>query len=152
MKASNIDNFVNLVCNNIKYSPIKKDLKEELYEHIIEEKNKYIENGINDEEAEIKAINNMGEPEEISKEFNKIYKKNLDWKILLIFIVLMLINILLIITIANDNEKDSQYLIRNVLYIVVGGILSFIVYKIDYKKIAKFSLRDRNSWNIMYNN
>ena len=89
MKSTNINIFINSVCDNIKYSYIKDDLRKELYEHIIEEKNSYIEDGIESEEAEQKAIKNMGKPEDISRDFNKIYKRKIDWKTLIIFLFLL---------------------------------------------------------------
>ncbi len=151
MKSTNINIFINSVCDNIKYSYIKDDLRKELYEHIIEEKNSYIEDGIESEEAEQKAIKNMGKPEDISRDFNKIYKRKIDWKTLIIFLFLILVNILLILTVANSKQDSKEYLIRNGIYVILGGILSFIVYFIDYKKIEKFSLRNRNSRNFMHN-
>lgn len=151
MKSNNINIFINSVCDNIKYSYIKDELRKELYEHIIEEKNSYIEDGIESEEAEQKAIKNMGKPEDISRDFNKIYKRKIDWKTLIIFLFLILVNILLILTVANSKQDSKEYLIRNGIYVILGGILSFIVYFIDYKKIEKFSLRNRNSRNFMHN-
>lgn len=151
MKSNNINIFINSVCDNIKYSYIKDDLRKELYEHIIEEKNSYIEDGIESEEAEQKAIKNMGKPEDISRDFNKIYKRKIDWKTLIIFLFLILVNILLILTVANSKQDSKEYLIRNGIYVILGGILSFIVYFINYKKIEKISLRNRNSRNFMHN-
>ena len=57
--------FLNNVCEQIKYKPIRNEIAEELQGHIKDIKESYIEEGVNEEEAEKKAIKQMGEPERI---------------------------------------------------------------------------------------
>ena len=152
METNSINIFLDSVCNDIKCSQAKEDIRQELHEHILEEKNHNIENGLENEQAELMAIKKMGKPEKLSKEFNKIYKKKLDWKLLIIGLILTLINSLLISTVAKNIEDNTTYIIRNVLCIILGISFSILVYSIDYRKIQKFSLRYRNIRNYMYNN
>ena len=98
------------------------------------------------------AIKKMGKPEKISREFNKIYRKKLDWKLLIISLILTLVNILLITTMLQNIDESTPYIIRNIAYIAVGAIMAIIFYFIDYRKIQKFSLRYRNIGNYLYNN
>lgn len=151
LETDSINIFLDSVCNELRYSQIKKNIRQELYEHIIEEKNNNIENGINDKEAELIAIKKMGNPDEISKEFNKIYKRKFDWKLLILLLTLMLTNCLLIITVANHIDNKTQYIVMNITYSAVGIIMAIIFYFIDYRKFQKFSLRYSNLWNYMYN-
>ncbi len=151
METNSINIFLDSVCNEIRCSQAKENIRQELYEHIIEEKNHNIESGIKDKEAELMAIKKMGNPEQISKEFNKIYKRKIDWKLLIIWLTLILTNCLLIGTVANNMDNNTQYIIRNILYIIVGIIMASIFYFIDYRKIQKFSLRYWNIGNYMYN-
>lgn len=94
----------------------------------------------------------MGKPEQISKDFNKVYKKIIDWKLLIIVLILTLINILLFNTVAKNIENNIPYIIKNGLFLILGVLFSILVYLIDYRKIQKFSLRCRNIGNYMYNN
>ena len=152
MENNTINIFLDSVCKNIKCTQIKENIRQELYEHILEEKNQNIENGIGNEKAEEMAIKKMGNPEKISKEFNKIYKRKIDWKLLIIWLILILTNCLLIITVASNINNNIKYIMKNIAYIVLGIIVASICYFIDYKKIQKFSLRYRNIWNYMYIN
>lgn len=152
MKASNsIDIFVNSVCDNIKYSPLKSEIKNELYEHILEEKENYIRDGMDVKEAEKTAINNMGDPKQISKEFNKIYKNRLDWKMLIILLFFMIINVLLVVSVSNNINNDIPYIVRNIIYIIIGTILFTIMYFTDYSQIQKYSWRNWYSRNLLLN-
>ena len=94
----------------------------------------------------------MGNPEIIGKEFNKIYKRKLDWKLLIICTILIVINILLITTIAKEIDGSIPYIITNIGYIIVGAVISMLCYFIDYRKIQKASLRYRNVRNYMQHN
>ena len=69
-----IKDFLENVCNEIKYKPIRKDISEELELHIQDIKEEYIASGMNDNEAEEKAVSNMGDAEEIGKKLNRIHK------------------------------------------------------------------------------
>ena len=135
-----LNNFLNTVCDNIKYAPVRETIKTELKEHIIEEKQNYIDNGMNDLESEQKAISNMGSPDQISQSFNKIYRKKLDWKLLLIFIILTAINILLFVSISMKQNNDISYIVRNISYIFIGLVLSFFIYFFNYISLKKFSI------------
>ena len=54
-----IKEFLNAVCEQIKYKPIRNSISEELENHIEESKENYIEEGMQEEEAEEKeAIRN----------------------------------------------------------------------------------------------
>ena len=133
-----IEEFIQTICDKIKYKPVRAEIKNELYEHIIEEKENYIKEGLTESEAEEKAIQNIGTPEEVSRGFNKIYKRKLDIKLLIIFVALVAFNILLIVT--NGKSRDARYICTNTAYIAIGIIISIGIYFINYKKLQKFAL------------
>ena len=84
-----IKNFLDKVCGEIKYRPVRKGISEELKSHIQEIKEEYTNKGIPENEAEEKAVSQMGVPEEIGRKLNKIHKPKLDWKLLLLMVILM---------------------------------------------------------------
>lgn len=151
--SKNINNFLNSICDNIKYYPIRESVRTELCEHLLEEKEQYIKSGLDNENAEIQAINNFGSPEEISTNFNKIYRRQLDWKLLIIYILLISINILLTISIAINKNIDIEYTIRNTSYIIIGIVISFFLFFFNYQKLkTKYvCLRNRKFRATCYN-
>ena len=84
-----IKSYLNNVCKEIKYEPAKKVISEELEIHMKEIKEDYIKDGIDEITAEEKAVNQMGNAEEIGKSLNKIHKPQLDWKLLILIGILM---------------------------------------------------------------
>ncbi len=136
-----IKSFLNNVCQEIKYKPIRKGIADELENHIQEIKEEYIEKGMNEDEAEKKAVKQMGEAKTIGKELNKVHKPKLDWKLLLITVILICFGILVDMIRANNLLKNSIMgeIIRYVIFLGVGIIPSGVIYFTDYKKSKKYS-------------
>ena len=136
-----VKEFLNNVCQEIKYKPIRKGIADELENHIQEIKEEYIETGMNEAEAEEKAVKQMGEAKTIGKELNKVHKPKLDWKLLLITVILICFGILVDIIRANNLFKNSitGEIIRYVIFLGVGIIPSGIIYFTDYKRLQKYS-------------
>lgn len=134
--------FLNNVCQEIKYEPVRKGIADELESHIQEIKEEYIESGINEIKAEEKAVKQMGNAQDIGKKLNKVHRPKLDWKLLLITCILILFGGLVeIIRINNILEDDviKRDIIRYVFFLGLGMIPSIIIYFIDYKKLKKYS-------------
>lgn len=137
-----ISKFIENVCNQIKYKPIRKDIAKELIAHIMEVKEEYICNGITEEVAEEKAIVNMGNPEEIGKILNKVHKPRLDYKLLLISIILLIFGLIVSIIRATNLDVagiEGQSLKRFIVFTIFGFIFGLIIYFTDYKKLKKYS-------------
>ena len=137
-----IKGFLNNVCQEIKYEPVRKGIADELESHIQEIKEEYIESGINEIKAEEKAVKQMGNAQDIGKKLNKVHRPKLDWKLLLITCILILFGGLVeIIRINNILEDDviKRDIIRYVFFLGLGMIPSIIIYFIDYKKLKKYS-------------
>lgn len=130
--------FINEVCKEIQYEPVRKGISEELTSHIQDLKEEYLNKGINEQEAEQKAVSQMGIAEEIGKKLNKIHKPKLEWKLLLLIIALMGFGVF--VAIIKQSTMNSNNLGRIIVYMVFGIILSIGVYFYDYSKLKKYSL------------
>lgn len=135
-----IKEFLNTVCEQIKYKTIRNSISEELENHIKESKENYIQDGLEEREAEEKAIIQMGSAEKIGKSLNKIHRPKLDWKLLIILIILLGFGFLVAFTRASSTVSDGyNYIERYVSALIVGSIFSIFIYFIDYTKIMKYS-------------
>lgn len=123
--------FLNKVCEQIKYTPIRKEISEELENHIEELKDNYVQEGMKEHEAEKEAIMQMGQAEEIGKRLNKIHKPKMNWKLLIITSLLLVFGILLS---SIDNMDDLK---SNLIYIAISVIPFLIIYFFDYRKLQK---------------
>ena len=131
-----IKNFLNKVCEQIKYEPAKKGISEELELHIQEIKEEYINEGISEIEAEEKAVSHMGEAEDIGRKLNKVHKPKLDWKLLILILILMGFGIFISVLKGVDRYN---YVARTCLYMLFGIAIGAIIYFFDYRKLKSYS-------------
>ena len=132
-----IKNFLDKVCGEIKYRPVRKGICEELKSHIQEIKEEYTNKGIPENEAEEKAVSQMGVPEEIGRKLNKIHKPKLDWKLLLLMVILMGFEVF--VAILKQQNMNDNYIGNTIIYMIIGTILSIGIYFFDYKLLKKYS-------------
>lgn len=139
-----INEFLENVCSQIKYQPIKNALSEELRCHMEEEVDNYIETGMEKKVAENKVIENMGDAKKIGKLLNKVHKPKLDWTLLLISSILLFFGFLTaymrVVYFDLPKTGCATSTTKFVLFIVVSLFIGSIIYLFDYKKIKKFSM------------
>lgn len=133
----NIKNFINEVCNQIKYKPAKKEIANELEQHINELKENYISDGMKEIEAEEKAVLQMGIAKDIGKKLNRIHRPKLNWQLLLAIIFLTLFGIL--VSIFKQQISHNAYIGNTILYMSFGLIIGIVIYLFDYKRLNKYS-------------
>ena len=134
-----IKNFLDTVKNEIKYEPVRKNIEEELKSHIEDAKEDWVSKGIEENEAEEKAVEAMGNPEDIGKKLNKVHRPKFDWK--LAVLVLVLLGYGIFIAILQKDTSNSPNMVFNTLkYTLIGITLCVGVYFIDYRKIKKHSM------------
>lgn len=69
-----IDAYINNACKKVRSRHIKKEIKDELFSHLMEHYERQIALGKCDEEAQKIAVSCMGDSEAISATFEKLYK------------------------------------------------------------------------------
>ena len=137
-----IKEFLNNVCEQIKYKPIREEIAKELENHIEESKENYIQGGMEEKLAEEKAIKQMGEAEEIGKGLNKIHRPKLDWKLLLIVGILLCFGFLVALIRVNnglDGYVSTSNIGKYLIFLGTGIVLGTIIYFLDYRKLSKYS-------------
>lgn len=143
-----IKEFLDNVCEQIRYKPIRNEIAEELENHIIETKENYIEDGIEEKIAEQRAVEQMGDAVDIGKRLNKIHKPKLEWKLLINTIVLLGFGLLVAVTrninyevglYQNGYERLFNAPIIFSISCIIGILLSIGVYFSNYKKLQKYA-------------
>lgn len=132
-----IERFLEKICSEIKDKSIKKEISHEIENHIYDKKNDFIFEGYKENEAEEKAIEEMGDPILIGKNLNKIYKPKLNYLLLIIISVLSIFGILT--SFYKYNDTNIGYMGNTILYIILSAIIGTLVYFFNYKKLQKFS-------------
>lgn len=134
-----IKEFLNHVCEQIKYTPIHKEIAEEIENHLLEAKENYILEGMTQMQAEEEAIRQMGNAEEIGKKLNRIHRPKLDWKLLINTLVLMCFGVLVLWIKGKSSDRMDRIFLKYGYTFVFGIMVSIFIYFMDYRKMMKFS-------------
>lgn len=129
---SNKHVFLDKVIEQVKSNEAKEWIKVEMSHHIQLAKEGWIKRGLQEKEAEERAIKEMGSPLQLGRELNQLHRPTVDWMILAFTVSLLMIGLLPIIT------SDILYIAEKLLTILFGvGIVVGIMF-IDYRKFAKW--------------
>ena len=147
-----IREYIDNVCDQIRYKPIRNEIAEELTNHLEECKENYIQDGMKENEAEIKAVKQMGDAEKVGKQLNKIHRPKLDVKLLLIIGIVLFFSILVALTRANslncdiielngmsNYETEQTQMSKYFIGLLLGVGSSILIYFFDYRKLNKIS-------------
>lgn len=134
-----IDGFLNDVCSYIKYKGVHKEVKDELSIHIDELKDSYISKGLAEEEAEKKAIADMGNAAEIGEKLNKQHKPQTEWSLVILTAIISIFGILVIYVSSNFDNHPVSFS-KHIFHVAVGVVVLIGMYFTDYIKLKKHPL------------
>ena len=80
------DTFLSVVINQIRSKEAKEFISSELEYHLKMAKNRWMEKGFNEIDAEVKAVKQMGNPIKIGHELNKLHRTRIDWFMIILSI------------------------------------------------------------------
>ncbi|MEK3992780.1 FtsW/RodA/SpoVE family cell cycle protein [Robertmurraya sp. FSL R5-0851] len=129
------EHFLTEVMQYIKSKEAKEVVYKELSYHLKMSKSELVSKGANENEAEEKAIKQMGSPAELGTHFNKLYRPVFDWKLFGLFLIIISMGILPIINVQDVHSQNLM--IRQLMFIAMGIIVTVTVMLIDYRKIKK---------------
>lgn len=115
----------------------------EIAAHIEDQKCAYLAEGKNEEEAEILAVKEMGNPVDAGARLDKIHRPKTDFWMLGTIMLLTLIGIIMQSVICSqwdNNVISSTYHIRTILYNLAGFAVMLIAYFGDYRLFGKYLL------------
>lgn len=134
--------FIHKVLAEVHYKKVHKSIEAELMDHIESLKYAYIEEGLEENKAYEKAIEQMGEATAIGRQLHNTHKPRLEWTILLLVVGILGIGLLALYKWDTYAEiiQDVYYFKKQ--FIIAGvGVLAFIaMYFLPYQQLEKWSL------------
>ncbi|GAB1765307.1 FtsW/RodA/SpoVE family cell cycle protein [Priestia megaterium] len=126
--------FLEQVQSQIKSKEAKAFVSVELHHHLNEVKNYWLQKGISDDQAEEKAVTQMGNPISIGQNLNRIHRPKVDWVTLSLFAAALLLGFLPLL--SQDGMVDNHFSTYKVVFVILGAMLALVMMFIDYRKLA----------------
>ena len=127
--------YLEEVTDQIQSKEAKKYISVELESHLKEAKDSFIKKGLNETEAEEKAICQMGSSWQLGKQLNKLHRPKVDW--LMVFLMILIVSLSFLPIIALDNADMGSYTENKIIIVIIGIAVIFGLMFFDYKKLKK---------------
>jgi cell division protein FtsW (lipid II flippase) len=136
--AAEKDGFLSEVKKHIKSKEAKVFIHKELEHHLQETKIELMAEGIEETEAEEKAVLQMGSPAELGMQLNKIHKPRVDWLLIGLLAAAFGMGLLPLFNIHYE-DYDVAFVSKQIFYIGLGLLTALAVMFFDYRKLQKWS-------------
>ena len=129
-----INEYVNTVCQQLRWKKAHIRVSEEMADHIIDGRDAYITQGMDEDAATEKAIYETGDPIDIGTQLDRVHRPKPQWVMLIATAALLAIGILIRLFIFGDDGKPT-----NVLFYTGVGVAGMIAaYFADFTIIGKY--------------
>ena len=139
--------YIQIVTDQIRCKKARSFIAEELSQHIDDQMDRYIADGLGPKEAEAAAVKEMGDPVSIGTDLDRIHRPKIDWKMVLLIALLTLTG-LAVQFVSADFGRDSWFL-QQVLYTVLGLGVMILIYFADYTLLGKRPILMWLSWSAL---
>lgn len=140
MKNSS-QSYLKEVQKQIRSKEAKEFVSAELDYHITEVKNEWRKNGLNDKEAEQKAVEQMGNPITLGQKLNKLHRPKVDWLTVILLVITLGLSFLPMLSLGNYFSDDAMsmdyYSKHKILFVILGGFVAFGIMMYDFRKLEK---------------
>ncbi|AMQ06403.1 FtsW/RodA/SpoVE family cell cycle protein [Sporosarcina psychrophila] len=127
--------FLNEVRDQIKSREAKDFVEIELDYHIKEAKSHLLTKGIDETEAEEKAVGQMGSPVMLGQQLNKLHRPKVDWLTVVLLITTMGIGFLPLFSLGYMN--NGHFAIYKIIFVLLGAGGALGLMLINYRELEK---------------
>jgi len=132
-----VDQYVDLLCRQIRWKKAHARISEELTDHIADARDTYIAQGLEEEEATEKAISDTGDASELGSQLDRVHRPRAQGVLLFAVVGFLLAGILLRLFIWDDAGRAGM-LPFTVLPVAIGIVGLFAAYFMDFTLIGKY--------------
>lgn len=132
-----IEDYLRLVTSQIRCKKACPCVEKELEDHILDQMEAYVKEGMDEEEALDKAVLEMGDPVEVGVELDRLHRPQISWGMVLATGILGMISVLLQYSLQGaGNEMVRPQ--KQLLFTVLGLLLMIGVYYLDYSILGRY--------------
>ncbi|GGG90987.1 FtsW/RodA/SpoVE family cell cycle protein [Paenibacillus radicis (ex Gao et al. 2016)] len=134
--------YLRRVCGHIKAKSVHSDIQQELLAHLEELVEEKEQEGYGQKEAIRLAVAQMGDPDDVGRQFHQAHKPRANWGLLALVAVFVAIALTAMysVQLAGNQRMTTDFLVNKMVYIGIGlGIMAGLYFFFDYRKLQKYS-------------
>ncbi|HBN83513.1 MAG TPA: FtsW/RodA/SpoVE family cell cycle protein [Clostridiales bacterium] len=134
-----VKQYLDTICEQIRYKRIHNELREEPENHITDQKQAYIAQGMDEETGTFKAVEQMGDPVMVGTQLDRTHKPKPEWSMIVLTLLLLLTGTFIRLYTAPRETNGLELFYRQLLFTVVGIGLMTLCYKVDFTILGEYS-------------
>lgn len=119
--------YTNRVCGQIRWKQARPSVERELTNHLLDQRNALIAEGMTEPEAETEAVRRMGDALDLGKQFDSVYRPQRPWGLMILVGILTILGVLCKTFLTSYSAAGDQ-LIRLAASDGVGVLLLLALY------------------------
>ena len=131
--------YLETICSQIRYKKIHDEICGEIENHISDQKEAYKAQGIGDEAAELKALEQMGDPVIVGTELDRTHRPKPEWSIIALTALLLFAGIFIRFFSSPQLLHGLDQFYRQLFFMATGMCLIILCYFLDFTFIGKYS-------------
>ena len=137
LSSEKIAAYLSELCNQVRWQAAHPRIKEEIKAQITDERDFYMAQGMNEDDATDRAIEDTGDATLIGMQFDRTYRPAPQWGMLAAIMGLSIFGFYIRTTIFTD-EYVHGYLFPKIMAFILGAYLMCIVYLSDFSRIGRY--------------
>lgn len=143
--------FLEIAKSQIRSKRALPMIEKELENHIIDQKNDYMDNGMEEQAAESEAVRQMGDPVEIGIQLDRVHRPQMEWSIVLsvalLSIVGFVVRMCVLTALSSEYGIASSFLgyasdfVFQLIFAFVGVGIMLLVCRFNYTVIGKYPIQ-----------
>ncbi|MDF2673036.1 MAG: hypothetical protein K0R09_1301 [Clostridiales bacterium] len=135
-QSSKISEYLTTICKQIRWKKAHSVISEEIENHIIDQKNAFIANGLDEEAATDRAIKEMGDPILVGAQLDRTHRPKTEWSIIVLTGIALSLGLAIRMIVTNDSYMPLM-LTKSIINTVIGIGFMVIAYFLDFTIIGK---------------
>ncbi|MDW7649999.1 MAG: FtsW/RodA/SpoVE family cell cycle protein [Bacillota bacterium] len=138
-QSSKINDYLTVVCEQIRWQKAHDIIAGEIKDHIIDQKDFFVTEGLDEETATEKAIFEMGDPVLVGGELDRTHRPKVEWSIIIFTGIALALRFIIQIAITSDIYVPGG-LAKSLMYTMFGIVIMTAAYYIDFTIIGKYPM------------
>ena len=132
-----VEEYCRIVNEQVRWKVAHVNISEELENHIDDQKNAFIQQGMDKDEAIEAAVKEMGDPYSVGLSLDRVHKPKVQGMMLILAIILTFIGAFTRYLIVKD-LGSTRFMFNDAILLITGIALMILFYYIDFSIIGKY--------------
>jgi cell division protein FtsW (lipid II flippase) len=130
--------YLEAVRQQIRWKRAQSHVLEEINNHITDQKNAFVSEGLNEEAATDKAITEMGDPIVVGEQLDRAHRPKPDWPLLVITATMLLLGLAIQFFVGPNIFNGAGMFEKQIVWAGIAILVMFAAYFVDFTIIGKY--------------